>query len=96
MLRLSLEADPIERTKLPLRQGRAIKWIEEALEPLLTEMSADDLHRLTLAIRSATGIEALAWLTDVGGLSHDEATELMRWSASALLRSAVVEHATQR
>ncbi|MGZ4681652.1 MAG: TetR/AcrR family transcriptional regulator [Acidimicrobiales bacterium] len=91
MLRLSLEADTAERARLPLRQGRAIKWIEEALEPLQSEVPPDDLHRLALAIRSATGIEALVWLTDIGGLSHDEATELMRWSAGALLRSALAE-----
>jgi AcrR family transcriptional regulator len=92
MLRLSLEADPAERAQLPLRQGRAIKWIEEALAPLRAEMSEADIHRLTLAIRSATGIEALAWLTDVAGLSRDDATDLMCWSARALLRSAVAEH----
>src|SRR3954468_19071988 len=28
MLRLSLEADAVERSQLPLRQGRAIPWIE--------------------------------------------------------------------
>jgi AcrR family transcriptional regulator len=96
MLRLSLLANPEERAQLPLRQGRAIRWIEEALDPLLAEMSRDDLHRLALAIRSATGIEALVWLTDVGGLSRDEATTLMRWSADALLRSAVAEHEASR
>jgi AcrR family transcriptional regulator len=90
MLRLSLEAEPAERAQLPLRQGRGIKWIEEALEPLRAEMSDADVHRLTLAIRSATGIEALAWLTDVAGLSRDDAADLMRWSARALLRSAVM------
>jgi hypothetical protein len=74
-----------------LRQGRVIKWIEEALEPLLTDVSREDVHRLALAIRSATGIESLVWLTDVAGLSRDEATELMRWSAGALLRSAMAE-----
>ena len=63
MLRLSLEADPVERAQLPLRQGRAIKWIEEALAPLREQMSEAEVHRLALAIRSATGIEALAWLT---------------------------------
>jgi AcrR family transcriptional regulator len=89
MLRLSLEADPVERAQLPLRQGRGIKWIEEALAPLRDEMSDSDVHRLALAIRSANGIEALVWLTDVAGLSRDEATDLMRWSARALLRSAV-------
>ena len=39
MLRLSLEADPVERSQLPLRQGRGIKWIEEALAPLRDQMS---------------------------------------------------------
>jgi AcrR family transcriptional regulator len=91
MLRLSLEAEPAERSELPLRQGRAIKWIEEALEPLRPQMSMSQVHRLAIAIRSATGIEALAWLTDVAGLSRDDATELMRWSARALLDAALSE-----
>jgi AcrR family transcriptional regulator len=93
MLRLSLEADADERAQLPLRQGRAIKWIEEALLPLSSQMSKADLRRLVLAIRSATGIEALAWLTDVAGMSRTDATKLMRWSAQAMLRSALADHA---
>ena len=91
MLRLSLEADPVERAQLPLRQGRAIKWIEEALAPLHAEMSDDAVHRLALAIRSATGIESLAWLTDVAGLSRRDARKLMRWSAQAMLQSAMAD-----
>ena len=91
MLRLSLEADPVERAQLPLRQGRAIKWIEEALAPLHPEMSDAAVHRLALAIRSATGIEALAWLTDVAGLSRHDARKLMRWSAQAMLQSAMAD-----
>ncbi len=91
MLRLSLEADPVERSQLPLRQGRAIKWIEEALAPLHSKLSASELHRLAIAIRSATGIEALVWLVDVAGLSRDDANDLMRWSARALLDAAVAE-----
>jgi AcrR family transcriptional regulator len=91
MLRLSLEADPIERAQLPLRQGRGIKWIEEALAPLQADMSEAERHRLALAIRSVVGIEALVWLTDVAGLSRDDATDLMRWSGRALLRSALAD-----
>jgi hypothetical protein len=49
------------------------------------------VHRLALAIRSATGIEALIWLTDVAGLTRSEATKLMRWSAQGLLRSALTD-----
>jgi len=94
MLRLSLEADPVERAQLPLRQGRAVRWIEEALAPLQPEMSAVEVHRLALAIRSATGIEALVWLTDIAGLARHEATDLMRWSGRAMLQAALSEKAT--
>lgn len=89
MLRLSLEADAVQRSQLPLRQGRIIGWIEEALAPLRDRMTDAGVHRLAIAIRSATGIEALAWLTDVAGLASDDAIVVMRWSAAALLRSAL-------
>ncbi len=94
MLRLSLEAGPEERSKLPLRQGRGITWIEEALEPLREQMSEAKVHRLALAIRSAAGIEALVWLTDVAGLSRDDARELMRGSARGLLQSELAAETT--
>jgi len=90
MLRLSLESsDAASRTALPLRQGRAIAWISEALAPLREQLTEPELHRLVLAIRSAIGIEALVWLTDVAGLSREDAAELMAWSAQALLHSAL-------
>ena len=88
--RLSLEPGP--KDELLLRQGRAIGWIGEALAPLQGELPPSSLRRLALAIRSACGIEALVWLTDVAGLSREEAAELMRWSALALLRTALAEN----
>ena len=91
MLRLSLEPDPGPHKPLVLRQGRAIGWLEEALAPLRDRMPEAALRRLVLAIRAACGIEALVWLTDIGGLSREEAVEVMRWSARALFRSAVAE-----
>jgi hypothetical protein len=89
MLRLSLEAEPGERAALPLRQGRAIGWIEEALSPLGDQLSDQARRHVVLAIRSVVGIEALAWLTDVARLSRADAVALMRWTAQALLRSAL-------
>jgi AcrR family transcriptional regulator len=86
MLRISLE--PGSPDDLVLRQGRAIGWIEEALSPLRSRLDAAELRRLTLAIRSACGIESLVWLTDVGGLSREEAGELMRWSGLSLFEAA--------
>lgn len=95
MLRLSLEPNDGPREPLLLRQGRAILWLEEALEPLRGELSDTALRRLALAIRSACGIEALVWLTDIAGLSRPAAAKLMRWSARALLRSALADASRQ-
>jgi AcrR family transcriptional regulator len=91
MLRLSLEDDSSLRGELPLRQGRAIRWITEALAPLRDRMSEGEVRRLAVAIRSAAGIEALVWLTDIAGLSREEAVQVMRQSARALLRSALAD-----
>ena len=91
MLRLSLEADEDQRQHLLLRQGRVIGWLEEALQPLRRSVSKAELRRLVYAIRCAVGIEALVWLCDVAGLSRREAVEVMRWSASGLLRAALVD-----
>ncbi len=92
MLRLSLEADPVERAALPLRQGRAIGWFEEALAPLAEQLPDGAIHRLAVAIRSAVGIEALSWLTDVARLSREDAVETMTWTAQAMLQSALAGH----
>lgn len=89
MLRLSLDPDPVRRADLPLRQGRVIPWIVEALDPLRPTIGADGVRRVALAVRSAIGIEALVWLTDVAGLTRDEAAETMRWSARSMLASAL-------
>ena len=92
MLRLSLEEGG--HGDLPLRKGRAIAWIGEALSPLRGQLPEDSWRRLVLAIRSAAGIEALVWLVDVAGLSRDEAVAVMRWSAGALLRAAIADTAS--
>lgn len=95
MLRLSLEPDAAS-TDLPLRKGRAIGWFEEALTPLRSQLSDSGLERLAIAVRSAVGIEALVWLTDVAGLSRGEALVLMRWSARAMLQHALTEGLPER
>jgi AcrR family transcriptional regulator len=84
-LRLSLETSS---DKPALRQGRAIGWIEEALAPLRGTHPSVDIHQLAVAIRSATGIEAFVWLTDVAGLTRRSAADLMLWSARTMLAAA--------
>lgn len=88
MLRLSLETDT-PPGDLPLRKGRAIGWFEEALAPLQGRLTEAGIHKLAVAVRSAAGIESLVWLTDVAGLTHEEAADLMAWSARAMLHQAL-------
>lgn len=91
MLRLSLEPDPADRGELALRKGRRFPWIREALEPVRDQLTGEAWERLVQAVASAVGIEALVALTDLGGLSPEQAVEVMRWSARAMLRSALEE-----
>jgi AcrR family transcriptional regulator len=84
MLRLSLEA-PSKRGELLLRRGRRRTWVADALAPLRENMKQADFDRLVLAVAVTTGIEAFVWLTDMAGLSRDEALEIMRFSARTVL-----------
>jgi AcrR family transcriptional regulator len=93
MLRLSLATDDERRSSLPLRQGRAIAWLTEALEPARALLGDDGVHTTAVAIRSAIGIEALIWLTDIAELSRRRAVELMRSNARAICRAALAEAA---
>jgi hypothetical protein len=88
-----MSLDEHDAADLPFRTGRAIGWIEDALAPVRRRLGDADFRRLVLAIRATVGIEALTWLTDVAGLSRADAARLMRWSAQALLRAALAEHA---
>jgi hypothetical protein len=96
MLRLSLEPDPADGRDLVLREGRRLIWIEDALAPLRWQLKTSDYRRLVHALATVVGIEALVTLTDLIGLSRDEAVEVMRWSARALLRSALRDAAGSR
>ncbi len=88
-LRLALEGEPAGGESPPLRRGRRIEWVEDALAPLRGRMPEPELRRLIYSIGATIGIEAFVWLTDMGGLSREEAVEVMRSNARTLLRSAL-------
>lgn len=87
MLRRSL--DPARNGEpLPLRAGRRLGWVEDALAPLRDCLEPEEFARLVRAIGATIGVEALVWLTDMGGLSRQEAVAVMRQSALTLLDAA--------
>jgi AcrR family transcriptional regulator len=88
-LRLTLEGESADGESLPLRRGRRIGWIEDALSPLKGRIPEPELERLVLGIGATLGIEAFVWLTDMAGLSREEAAQVMRTNARTLLGSAL-------
>lgn len=96
MLRLSLEPDAADRGELALRKGRRYLWLEDALEPVRERLSPREFERLVQALSAAVGIEALVALVDLAGMSRDRAVEVIRWSAQALLRTALSEAGSGR
>ena len=91
-LRLSLEQPAAAQPAL--RQGRAVGWIEHALEPVRASHPTVDVHALAVAIRSATGIETLIWLIDIAGYNREQAAATVRHTALALLDAAL--HSARR
>lgn len=90
MLRISLEGAPPEH-ELTLRKGRRFIWLDDALAPVRRRLGKARYERLVQALGATIGIEALVALIDLGGLSRQRAVEVMRWSARALLQSALGE-----
>jgi AcrR family transcriptional regulator len=94
-LRLSLDQEPQTPAdaRPVLRQGRAIRWIEDALTPLARSHPHINRGRLAVAIRAGCGIEAWVWMVDIAAVSRTEAATLMRESAQAQLAAALAHPA---
>ena len=93
VLRLSLQG--IRPPELPMHRGLRIAWIEDALAPLRGTMADHELQRLIYGIGATLGIEAFVWLTDIAGLTREQAAAILRSNALALLRAATTGEADQ-
>jgi AcrR family transcriptional regulator len=83
VLRLSLE--PGGGPNLPMNRGLRIGWIEDALSPLQGSIGKSEFMRVVRGIGATLGIEAFVWLTDVAGLDREQAADVMRSNARAVL-----------
>lgn len=75
--------------RVPTRGSNRLEIIEEALAPLAEGLSPGLHRRLIMATMLVCGMEALVAARDACGLEPDEATEVMRWAARALLQVAM-------
>ena len=75
----------------PVREGRRMRWLDEALAPVRRGMPARDWRRLRAALSLTLGSEALIAMKDVCRLGDEEALAVLRWAAAALLRAGLDE-----
>ncbi|MGW3959791.1 TetR/AcrR family transcriptional regulator [Amycolatopsis sp. NPDC005003] len=72
----------------PVRGETRIRMTRQAVEPLEGKLPPEAHRRLTMALMLVYGVEALIVTRDACHLEPDEATEVMRWAAQALIRAA--------
>lgn len=90
LLRLSLEQSfngsaAQEAPDWRRRGGRRLDWIEQALAPVWDGLDDRAKERLVGGLSLCMGIEALVVLRDICGFSPQQAIEISRWTAQAIL-----------
>lgn len=88
MIRFTVDREPIGLGVAP-RPSRRLEYVERAVAPLQGQLVEDELDRLTYALAVVMGIESTLVLRDICGLDAEEILAVQRWSAQALVRSAV-------
>src|SRR4051812_47980261 len=89
IIRLTVDAPPAPGEA---RRGyRRVEWIERALEPLRSRLTAEQFERLTSALALVAGWEAMTVLRDVRGLDAEHEQRVLTWAAGALVEAMLAE-----
>jgi len=71
-----------------VREGRRMRWLDEVLKPL-RGLPDEQYRRMRAALALTLGIDSIVIMKDVCELDDDEALDVLRWSAAALLHAAL-------
>jgi AcrR family transcriptional regulator len=83
-------ANQSDGNQTPVRAGRRMRYIDEALRPLGERLDESGRKRLRCALALTVGTEALIAMKDSVGLDDDEEiVATLEWAAGALLRTAL-------
>ena len=83
-------ANQPEGNHTPVRAGRRMRYIDEALRPLGDRLGEPARKRLRCALALALGTHAVIAMKDSAGLDDDdEIVATLEWAAGALLRTAL-------
>ena len=72
-----------------IRTGRRMTWLDQVLAPL--ELPPERKHFLQTALALALGPEPMIVLKDVCHLNDEDTLTVLRWTALAILRTALQE-----
>lgn len=72
-----------------VREGRRVRWLDQALAPVRAKLTPTQWKRLRTALSLTLGIEAMVVMKDVCHCSDAEALASLEWAALALLRAAL-------
>jgi AcrR family transcriptional regulator len=76
----------------PVREGRRMRWLDQALAPLQPRLPPADLRRLQAALALTLSIEPVTIMHDVCHIDDDaEILAILRWAATAMLHTALAE-----
>jgi hypothetical protein len=81
-----------EHERVPVREGRRMRWNVKALEPLRDQLPAPIIEHLTNALALVWGTEAVVVLRDVCRLDTENAKSVMLNAARWMLQGALAEH----
>ena len=84
LLRLSL--DPATGVRRP---GYRIGWIAEALASVEAEIDPETYKKLSEALTLFFGIDPIVVMTDIAGISREEALDALEWGARTLVEGAL-------
>jgi len=91
LLRLTLEGDPTRSDAVRTRGSYRAYWLDRVLAPLEDQLDEESHKRLVAALSLCMGTEAQLVLCDMHHLTPEEAEEVCRWSASAVLEAGLRE-----
>jgi len=80
----------------PVREGRRLAWIDQALGPAATCLSASSLAALRNALAAVIGVEPVVSLRDVCGLSPQATEDALAWTARTIVEAVVAAPDTDR
>ena len=72
-----------------IRSRRRMRWLDEVLKPLT--LPAHQHERLRAALALTLGIDSIVIMKDVCQLDDEDALDVLRWAATALLRAGLHE-----